>query len=410
MTPSLKYYPFENPDKRKSGLYLGEQLVLDEPFAKPLAHCLNVHPDDWAECWSAYWKEPEINWQNKDRAEVLRTLCYKWLCRNTLILSQQLSPKQLDLLNNTVKWIILKILLELTDPIELRYHLVRVKLPIERSGGFLPRALNMIIVGTIVTQRIANCDNPDIAAKEITTYFHEDGQQFPLDQLYFDCFDERTFLKAVQRAFHTKYARKNNLYLYFSSGSTYDLNSRQIKDILEEQLEIYNSDKILLDILPQDKALLMKRLVSSFFRHLYQHVETKKELVRDGLLKKKLDELFADVRTPIIPDTAKKYAFILKNTDDKWSIIRDIQQYMLEKTKTKDILMPIRAAMDAGLIRRPTYDEFKAAFPNIRHIAKSSLSYYTNELNTGSAHPYHGPAYEDMVRDFERIKDNTWFP
>ena len=132
MTPSLKYYPFENPDKRKSGLYLGEQLVLDEPFAKPLAHCLNVHPDDWAECWSAYWKEPEINWQNKDRAEVLRTLCYKWLCRNTLILSQQLSPKQLDLLNNTVKWIILKILLELHEKTLLFVHLIRLQVPTPR--------------------------------------------------------------------------------------------------------------------------------------------------------------------------------------------------------------------------------------------------------------------------------------
>ena len=409
MTPSLTYYPFENPDKRKSGLYLGEQLVLDEPFAKPLAHCLNVHPDDWAECWSAYWKEPEINWQNKDRAEVLRTLCHKWLGRNALILSQQLSPKQLNLLNNTVKWIIIKILLELTDPIEHRYHIVRVKLPIERSGGILPKALNMIIVGTIVTQRIANWDNPDIAAKEITTYFHEDGQQFPLDQLFFDCFDERTFLKAVKENIHAKYARKNNLYLNFNPESTRNLNSRQIKDILEEQLELYNSDKILLDILPPDLALLMKKLASSFFRHLYQDVEKNNELVRDGILKKKLNELFADVITPEIPDTAKKYAFILKHTDRDWDVLLSIQRYMIGKNKPRDILMPVRAAMDAKLIRRPTYGEFKAAFPTIPHIAKSSLSYYTDERYNEHKHPFQELAYKDMVCYFEMVKtmENT---
>lgn len=71
-----------------------------------------------------------------------------------------------------------------------------------------------------------------------------------------------------------------------------------------------------------------------------------------------------------------------------------LRQLMEGKTKPKDVLMPVRAAMDAGVIRRPTWEEFCQEFGLWRVKNKSSFSDYTNPDNQ----PYIGV-------DFELIKD-----
>ncbi len=80
-------------------------------------------------------------------------------------------------------------------------------------------------------------------------------------------------------------------------------------------------------------------------------------------------------------------------------VISLIRQLMDGKTKPKDVLMPVRAAMEAGVIRRPTWEEFCQEFGSWRLKSKASLSEYTNPGNK----PYAGPDFEAMTDQFRRL-------
>ena len=69
------------------------------------------------------------------------------------------------------------------------------------------------------------------------------------------------------------------------------------------------------------------------------------------------------------------------------------------KTKPKDVLMPVRAAMEAGVIRRPTWEEFCQEFESYRLKSKTSFSDYTNPDNK----PYTGADFEMMKDKFRRL-------
>ena len=80
-------------------------------------------------------------------------------------------------------------------------------------------------------------------------------------------------------------------------------------------------------------------------------------------------------------------------------VLAKIQKYQSGKKKPKDVAMPVRAAMDAGVIRRPTYDEY-CGIEGMAKIGKSSLSEYTNPDNE----PYTDEAYRATLKDFETFK------
>lgn len=81
------------------------------------------------------------------------------------------------------------------------------------------------------------------------------------------------------------------------------------------------------------------------------------------------------------------------------AILSRIRDWANLKSKPKDKLMALRAAIDAGVIRRPTEKEFKTAFPDIK-VPKSSLSDYTNPANT----PYTDSAFSNLVEEFKQYK------
>jgi hypothetical protein len=76
-----------------------------------------------------------------------------------------------------------------------------------------------------------------------------------------------------------------------------------------------------------------------------------------------------------------------------------LRQLMEGKTKPKDVLMPVRAAMEAGVIRRPTWEEFCQEFGSYRLKSKTSFSDYTNPDNK----PYTGADFEMMKDKFRRL-------
>lgn len=76
-----------------------------------------------------------------------------------------------------------------------------------------------------------------------------------------------------------------------------------------------------------------------------------------------------------------------------------LRQLMESKTKPKDVLMPVRAAMEAAVIRRPTWEEFCQEFGSYRLKSKTSFSDYTNPDNK----PYAGADFEMMKDKFRRL-------
>ena len=92
------------------------------------------------------------------------------------------------------------------------------------------------------------------------------------------------------------------------------------------------------------------------------------------------------------------YAFVM-NASMAEAVVAKMRGYMEGKSRSqaKDIMRSVRAAQDAGVIRRMTYDEMKEAFPEHCPKQKSSVSKYTKEDES----PYDDdPAFEAMVEEF----------
>ena len=109
------------------------------------------------------------------------------------------------------------------------------------------------------------------------------------------------------------------------------------------------------------------------------------------------------------PSAAVLYPF-MKCTDKAEEVIGLLRRYMdgKNRNKPKDIMMPVRAALDARVIRKPTYTEFKAAFPEFVPRAKSSFDGYLKIEKFENQHPYYGVgAFLDMVSEFKQLKKES---
>jgi len=93
------------------------------------------------------------------------------------------------------------------------------------------------------------------------------------------------------------------------------------------------------------------------------------------------------------------FSHAVNNPQKITPIIKKLHQLMEGKQKPKDVMMPIRAAMDAGAIRRPTDEEFCNEFGTDRVKGKSSINDYTNPDRS----PYKGPDFEAMKTEFKTI-------
>lgn len=91
------------------------------------------------------------------------------------------------------------------------------------------------------------------------------------------------------------------------------------------------------------------------------------------------------------------------NPKNAIAIIQQIHQLMEGKERPKDVMMPIRAAMDAGVIRRPKSEEFYNEFGTNRIKGKSSIDDYTNP----EKEPYKGADFEAMKDIFIKINNNN---
>ena len=98
--------------------------------------------------------------------------------------------------------------------------------------------------------------------------------------------------------------------------------------------------------------------------------------------------------------TKEKFSFVIISTLTN-TIISKIFSYLEGKSpsQAKYVMKPIRAAQDAGVIRRITFEEMQLAFPDYCPNSKASVSKYTKEDDT----PYSDEAFKAMVKDFKSL-------
>lgn len=125
----------------------------------------------------------------------------------------------------------------------------------------------------------------------------------------------------------------------------------------------------------------MRRSPQDSMQHILESIEEAKELLKaQGAESEEFKMLV------VKPECAGKVVGRLHELSDG-------------KLKPKDTLMPVRAAMEAGALRRPTWAEYAAEF-GFKRVSKSSLSDYTDPMKNKFEDE---PQFWEMVDDFIRL-------
>lgn len=104
-----------------------------------------------------------------------------------------------------------------------------------------------------------------------------------------------------------------------------------------------------------------------------------------------------------VPDVNRIPSFIVNSTKSD-TILNLLRTYMSGKSKPKQIMMAVRAAMDAGVITKPTQSEFKKVFPDFCPSNKDSFNAPIQQDLVGPQHPYvKVVAFAEMVQSFKDL-------
>ena len=87
-------------------------------------------------------------------------------------------------------------------------------------------------------------------------------------------------------------------------------------------------------------------------------------------------------------------------------ILRTLRYYMKGKSKPKDLLMPLSAALEAKLIRRPTPKEFEMVFSDYHYSSETSLRDWVSRTGQKSykQKPDFASSYNSLLQEFTKIK------
>ena len=125
----------------------------------------------------------------------------------------------------------------------------------------------------------------------------------------------------------------------------------------------------------------MRRAPQDSTQHIVECIQEAKELM------KRQDAASEDFKSLVTkPECADK-------------VVRRLHELSDGKLKPKDMLMPFRAAIEAGAIRRPTWAEYGSEF-GFKRTSKTSLSDYTDPMKNKFADE---PQFWAMVDDFRRL-------
>lgn len=111
---------------------------------------------------------------------------------------------------------------------------------------------------------------------------------------------------------------------------------------------------------------------------------------------KNWDAIYLDTLHRASENNTSSFAMCVIKPDLVDVILQKLHELVDTKVKPKDVMEPIRAAMDAGVIRRPTWAEFRAEFGENKLKQKSSLTKYEN-------YEYAGEDFKVMVEEFRML-------
>lgn len=113
---------------------------------------------------------------------------------------------------------------------------------------------------------------------------------------------------------------------------------------------------------------------------------------------KQLDKSHSTIEKKTQKQTNEKivsFVLVVTNAACPEKVIARLHELMDERTSPKDVMMPIRAAFDAGVIRHPTWKEFCAEFGPSKLKSKTSFNDYLNV-----SYKYDGESFKVMVENF----------
>ena len=333
-----------------------------------------------------------------DRQNQLCVLCDKWLSRNKQALEELVNAQRLKEMDEELLRIIIS---ELVDMCKTEQ--IKAKLPIERKGGFLAYLLNRVIVTSFTYERAKQWKNADQAATDVVTYLEKNEHMFPIDEWTFahvDHLDE--WSEDYDDRQLKRLAKQKNTDFSNSWESTEWRSSQRRQELFEMETEHYMRDCGILGSLPKDKAQTIKEYCIAYFLHMARYITPYEDYVE------KIDNIFgtsysqsAKKQTVHTQDTEpESYPFITTEPELSKKVMDKLNAYLEGKKKPRDVMMPIRAAMDAGVIRRITFSEMKTYFKQYCPSSKASVSLYTDPRSK----PYkHHKTYSVMVADFKSI-------
>lgn len=98
----------------------------------------------------------------------------------------------------------------------------------------------------------------------------------------------------------------------------------------------------------------------------------------------------------LAPKGFSKYVIKKEKTDE---VISCIKKHIKIQNKPRLVMMPIRAAIDAGALERPVWNSFEEEFGKGFLKSKTSFSLYTDPTKN----PYDSEAYKTLVEEFKQI-------
>lgn len=164
-------------------------------------------------------------------------------------------------------------------------------------------------------------------------------------------------------------------------------------DVQQVRRELEQLPRGLFDDYLTDPLLFVSRLN-------YAHMPRPKlNQLLSGLVVLRLADGQAQATRPAAATTPTGFAQLVTRPELSAAVVQRLHELTAGQQKPRDVVMPIRAAMDAGMLKRPTWEQFCAEFGRDRISSKSSFSNYTNPDNT----PYAGSSYDAMVGELRRL-------
>lgn len=168
------------------------------------------------------------------------------------------------------------------------------------------------------------------------------------------------------------------------------------------------------DISEAANCMAYARLSESSFNEIMSVIVVYEKLL--SLLEKRKDNLTRNsvsmtkpIQTEDVPSPGvlkeesadKRYSIVVKPCIAD-AFIELLNGYSEGKTSPKDLMRPVRAAVDAGVITRVSLHVFQEAFPLYKQISKSSYNNYLTPDTLPNCYKDEG-AYNEMVEAFKNL-------